>query len=493
VFPELQLQIEFEQGEDQHHDDPPVQPRVATRAHNLMDKVAVATTTARISDHSVAAAASPATAKPAPADANPEPDVPYDAATEDAPTPDDADTVATIAESYREVPVRAETAAETQEVPIPPSQQAVLTRRLIHEVQGLDALGPMQKEMSWEDGGRAYTAVLTRQPATDGTDIEHVSVEIATEEQGQRWRTRMEMKRLAFSHFTQLVDHWDSDVQLHDDEIEGRFHSNSEIVVGYDRKVAPRFLGKVTTAARGFTLASTTGYRRRDEIFTGGFETRAERIVFPARYLPLTAEQQNSNAEVHSFDQDTHITFHEDGSYGWMQERSQPVQERAAEPSTPIYFVGARDATLYVRGVISGKVLVYSPERVVIEGSLTYARDPRANPDSADYLGIVSDKYVEVAPPYVTGRGDLEIDAAIYARRRFIVTYEEARSNNAVLLIYGSLTAGSLSATEPRYATSIKFDPRFERLRPPGFPVTNRYEIESWNPQWQALGEARVQ
>jgi hypothetical protein len=84
----------------------------------------------------------------------------------------------------------------------------------------------------------------------------------------------------------------------------------------------------------------------------------------------------------------------------------------------------------------------------------------------------------------VTGPGDLEIHAAIYAKRRFIVTNEYV-PEDATLLIYGSLTAGSLSATEPRYATKIEFDPRFERIRPPGFPMTDRYEIDAWNAQWQ--------
>jgi hypothetical protein len=31
------------------------------------------------------------------------------------------------------------------------------------------------------------------------------------------------------------------------------------------------------------------------------------------------------------------------------------------------------------------------------------------------------------------------------------------------------------TATEPRYATGIRFDPRLESRRPPGFPVTDRY------------------
>jgi hypothetical protein len=64
-----------------------------------------------------------------------------------------------------------------------------------------------------------------------------------------------------------------------------------------------------------------------------------------------------------------------------------------------------------------------------------------------------------------------------------------AALKTATLYIYGSLTAGSLSETEPRYATHIEFDPRFERLRPPGFPLTNKYEVEAWDGRWQTVSE----
>jgi hypothetical protein len=91
----------------------------------------------------------------------------------------------------------------------------------------------------------------------------------------------------------------------------------------------------------------------------------------------------------------------------------------------------------------------------------------------------------------VTGPGDLEIQAAIYAKRRFIVSDYQAAGGPtacpcaATLSIRGSLTAGMLSPTEPRYATHYAFDRRFEQVRPPGFPVTNRYEVETWDAQWR--------
>jgi hypothetical protein len=86
----------------------------------------------------------------------------------------------------------------------------------------------------------------------------------------------------------------------------------------------------------------------------------------------------------------------------------------------------------------------------------------------------------------VTGPGDLEIDGAVYARKRFVVRGAHA-PGRAKLLIYGSLTAGSLTETEPRYATRVEFDPRFERVRPPGFPVTDRYELEAWDGRWRIV------
>ncbi len=57
-------------------------------------------------------------------------------------------------------------------------------------------------------------------------------------------------------------------------------------------------------------------------------------------------------------------------------------------------------------------------------------------------------------------------------------------SRAATLRIYGSVAAGSLSASEPRYATEIEYDQRFERRRPPGFPFTSRYEAAQWDGQW---------
>lgn len=143
--------------------------------------------------------------------------------------------------------------------------------------------------------------------------------------------------------------------------------------------------------------------------------------------------------------------------------------------------------TLRVLGVVAGEVLVYSPQGIVVEGDLVYAHDPHDAPESEDCLGLVSDKDIEVASPGLTGPGDLQIDAALYARRRFVVVDFEHR-DPATLRIFGSLAAGSLSATEPRYALRIEYDGRFDHRRPPGFPAMHRYALERWDRLWTASG-----
>lgn len=362
-------------------------------------------------------------------------------------------------------------------------QEAVLARRLTREARQLLASNALQGQIAFRDDDRRFTAVLTRQPAADGLAVERLAVELTAEHAGQRLQTSLLMKRLAFSHFTQLVDRWDPRIQLHDDEVYGRFHSNSDILVTYDPKVAPRLIGQVTTA-NGIQFVDQRGWRSRREIFAGGLETRTPRIRLPDIALPVGRGQAVHRAEVHIVPRDALLVFHADGTYDCIELESGDAERRRLVPQRPTYIVGARDAELGVRGEVNGWVTVYSPERIVVQGSLTYAHGARTDDDAGAYLGLVSDGNVEVDRAEVTGPGDLEIHAAVYARRRFVVREVSARER-ATLIIHGSLTAGSLSETEPRFATRVHYDPRFERVRPPGFPETDRYEIERWDGRWR--------
>jgi len=360
------------------------------------------------------------------------------------------------------------------------TEKAALSKRL--ERLAEQSLETSQTEATWELDGQQYSAVLIHEPANDGSSLERVIAQVSTSDRGKHLTTIVNLRRLAFSQFTQMVNLWDPLVQMHDDEIVGRFHSNSQLKLLYDSRTAPKFTGKVTTAARGFDTESHAR-RRQSDIFQGGVETRAGRIKWPESPEPFEWAPMDKDARIHEFNSDAHIRFYRDGSYTWTTRETLEPEYVDSSSGHSVYFVAAPGVTLYVQGVVAGKVLVYSPLRIVIEGHLKYANNPRNDSESGDFVGLVSDRYVEVAPPSVTGSGDLDIEAAIFAGRRFIVsTINYPRTST--LRIYGSLAAGTLTATEPRYATKIEYDSRFERQRPPGFPSTNRFETASWDGQW---------
>ena len=364
-----------------------------------------------------------------------------------------------------------------------PKQESTLARKIHDWAESYHRSYQPDDEVVWRHKGQRYTAHFTSLPGDDDTRPDRVAVRVTTEQNGNRLSTTMRLKRLAFSNYAQFVNRWDESVQIHDDELDGRFHANSEINLAYSRNVAPRFHGKVTTSARTINIVDRRGYRSRDEIFLGGLETGVRSIRLPRHYVPLPDSMAIRDEQLHEFPEDTRITFHADGSYSWVSPESGQFERRATIRQPAFYLIATNKAELHLKGTVAGKVLVFSPNRIVIIGDLMYATDPEGPDGGDDYLGLVSERTVEIAESSITGPGDLHIQGAIYARRLFRVR-DYRRRDNATLDIYGSLTAGSLSATEPRYATRIRFDPRLESRRPPGFPVTDRYELESWDAAW---------
>jgi hypothetical protein len=385
--------------------------------------------------------------------------------------------------------------AEPRRLPTPSVELAPITQALTaselevveHHVESwarsFAALAEWQPNTTWVEDDQEYSASVTRVPAPDNMGIDAAIVTVTTQRDGEVFSTEMRMQRLGFSHFAQFIDRWDPQVQIHDDEIDGRFHSNSEIKIARSGGKQPVFHGKVTTA-RGIDTSSSDRSVRRDEVFLGGLETRVRRIVLPRRVALFDDEQAIPSDRIHRFEADTRIEFQADGSFAWGDAGKASPKHRQKLGTEPFYLVADEDVVLFVRGTVNGKVLVYSPERIVIEGDLVYAADPTIDSASDDYLGLVAEHTVEVADWRTTGPGSLSIQASIYARDRFAVRGYRT-SYQGTLFIHGSITAGSVTATEPRFSTNLSFDRRLEASRPPSFPVTDRFEIAEWDGRWE--------
>ena len=217
-----------------------------------------------------------------------------------------AEDVATAATTPTEPTVAPGRALESHE-------QHAVRRRLSSWTGRLSPEEP-DATLTWREDGQEYTAVLRKAPAAaDAMGMEQLAIELTTERDGERLVTELRMNRVAFSNFAQFIDRWDPQVEIHDDLIDGRFHSNSEIRVSRDRRVRPVFNGKVTLAASDVRTEGP-GVLNRRTMFPAGIETRVRRIVLPPR--AATFEPDIVPAErLKRLTRDSLITFHPDGSY----------------------------------------------------------------------------------------------------------------------------------------------------------------------------------
>lgn len=362
-------------------------------------------------------------------------------------------------------------------------QSRMLSRRVREWTEHFDPANLPADGINWQHDGQDYRATFSELADDLHTGIPMVAVEISTTHNGQAVSSNLMLRRLAFSSFAQLVNRWDPNVQIHDDELDGRFHSNSGIQVAYDSSTGPVFHDTVSTAARRVEISRTGKRRTMDEIFRGGLETGVSRISMPRELRPSPDVLNSADSQVIEITRDSMLVFLPDGRYT-LRELGSIQSQRSGVLTGKTYFVAHEKSAVHVRGVVRGSALVYSPRRIVVEGDIIYAQNPEHDTGSDDFLGLISDGSIEVAAPAVTGPGDLTINAAIHAKRRFSVRRHRS-SRDGVLLLYGSLSAGSVSATEPRFATKIRYDTRLDAARPPGFPMTDRYEVESWDASWR--------
>jgi len=98
-----------------------------------------------------------------------------------------------------------ESESPTATVPMSSSEKAELSRRL--EQLAAQALKASRAEVTWEQDGRQYSALLIRERANEGTALERVTAQVSASDHGRQLTTLVNLNRLSFSQFTQMIDH----------------------------------------------------------------------------------------------------------------------------------------------------------------------------------------------------------------------------------------------------------------------------------------------
>jgi len=360
------------------------------------------------------------------------------------------------------------------------SEVKMLDRKLKRWASSISTKIESKKPEEWKSNGQRYVANFRKIPAEMDMDTDEVIVEVATKRNGEKLTTSLRLKKMAFSNFAQFIHHWDTGVSIHDDEMNGRFHSNTKINLVADRHGTPMFHGKVTTASY---FVDIEGRASRKDIFLAGLETGVKRISMPKPSVLFSQAHSDETINSNLIKTDSRLIFKHDGTYLVQAHKEVGVMRQYQIGDKPLYILAAPGVSLSLSGVVNGAVAVYSPRRLIIEGNLEYV-DIEHIDQGGDFLGLISGRSVVIANRKFLPAGDLNIQAAIYAKNRFEVRQLTGK-RVGTLNILGSVSAGTITATEPRYATNIVFDTRLENLRPPGFPVTDRYELVAKQNSWQ--------
>jgi len=175
-----------------------------------------------------------------------------------------------------------------EEITVTESEQQILDQKIKLWSENMSTIANTNEPLIWQEQGQMFVAHFKRLPANGDMDLDEVMVEINTEKNGERLKTKLTMKKLAFSNFGQFVHRWNQSISLHNDEMNGRFHSNSEFNVLHTNEARTTFLDKVTTASYRVNL---NGQRTRSkDIFLGGLETGVKRINMPKPRLLFSDE-----------------------------------------------------------------------------------------------------------------------------------------------------------------------------------------------------------
>lgn len=318
----------------------------------------------------------------------------------------------------------------------------------------------------------------TRIMATQLSALQQIEVTVTRRINGQAYQMRAQLQERALSHYAKFINRWDNNVVLANDRVDGRFHANTTVHFETAEHSRPQFNGEVTIASP----QSVAGSLRRSSVFAGGLRTGTGRVALPLQSLPAHWLELGTTVQLAG----RRATLEFAGTDGVIwSDPDNATQTLIEVPESGLILVGAERASITVSGTVAGRVLVYSPRQIVIAGSLTYADTSQT---SSDMLTLISDGSIEVAASTVTGGGDLQIHGALFARQRFAVRRFRDR-HQGTLHIRGALVAGAVSATEPRFATYVEYDRRFEHSRPPAFPSTGLFDLLAWEQSWTAVND----
>ncbi len=268
------------------------------------------------------------------------------------------------------------------------------------------------------------------------------------------------------------------------DTVWGPMHTESKLNISG----SPVFYGKVT-AKNG------TNPKKSAAKFYGGYQSGVSVPIPPASLTPLTNAANDSGIVFNNTD--LWLTFNADGTVSFRTTAGGTDSTVALSTFSPGGVILVNKGDIHVKGTLNGKVTIAALSNgsgstngnVWIDDDIVYNKDPRIDPSSNDYLGIVSENNVEITDN-TPNRSDVNIMASVFAEKgSFTAENYNTRPPSGTIYLLGGVTQNtrgpvgqfSGSTVVNGFRKNYKYDNRFlGGGTAPAFPLTGQYEVLSW-------------
>ncbi|NIV97465.1 hypothetical protein GWN42_32900 [candidate division KSB1 bacterium] len=354
-----------------------------------------------------------------------------------------------------------------------------IARNAIESVTNV-AASKLYQNFAWNAGynnitftGAACSVAVVDVTTDSITEAKKNQITTFVSYEDQRDTTAAIFIRPAYSYYRFFLNNWPNSLEYETgDTIVGPVHTNGRIRI----KGTPVFIEKVSTADVNFHPVLGGD----DPKFYGGIEYGTQTISLPD-LTPLETVATTAGGDVYSGE--VWLTFNSDGTYDWSSDGVTYATKNLSDYNGTI--ITTSNNIHISTSTVNGQVTVLAENDIRIEGSIVYNDDPRTNPNSDDYLGLIAKHRLVVADSVATSSG-VEIHAAIIAHHDEInVENYNSGSPRGTLTILGSIVENhylpygtySGGVLDHGYEGVHVYDARLRDKTPPYFPrVTTRIE-----------------
>jgi hypothetical protein len=269
------------------------------------------------------------------------------------------------------------------------------------------------------------------------------------------------------------------------DTVWGPLHTNGLLRMSG----SPTFFGKVT-AKQGITPMPTDPSNLAN--FLGGWEIGNNNVVDTDMSSIITAATIGNGAAPTNtksiYNEVTTFEFIPPDNIVRTVGNNPPdtVTLASIAPTGVIY--STKD--VHLKGILDGRLSIYTTENIIIEDDIKYADDPQTNPSSNDMLGLIAGKNVIIADN-PANNDNVIVQASIMAMNgSFMAENYENRPVSGQLNLLGSVYQKDRGAVgtfnwgsntlRSGFQKNYRFDDRLGSQSPPYYPYVRNIELLAW-------------